>query len=161
MGRKTEALVEKVPERLPCPPAVPEGGRTAVAVRCFKFPGAQHFHKQGTPTVPPGSLHVGPTSFPRTFGPGFPTQAGLSQSPRWLWVGGEMFDLGFSSSSLDCPSMSRGGQGPPGDIPMFIRYNLTASVSSGISRISTSASNTSVLEKLSGSKIFCERRKFT
>lgn len=119
------------------------------------LPQAGHTHRT------PRKLALGPTSFPRTFGPGFPTQAGLSQSPRWLWVGGETFDLGFSSSSLDCPSMSRGGQGPPGDIPMFIRYNLTASVSSGISRISTSASNTSVLEKLSGSKIFCERRKFT
>ena len=61
----------------------------------------------------------------------------------------------------DYPRIPRGGQVSPGDIPMFIRYSLTASVSSGISRISTSASNTSMLEKLSGSKIFCERRKFT
>lgn len=161
--------------------------------------GAHHFHKQGRPTVPLGSLPLRPTSLPRTFRPGFPTQAGLSylqlsgkaeqtegtqgfrlkllfsysksaktptslttaQSPKWLWEGGEMFVFGFSSSILDCPRMSRGGQGSPGDIPVFIRYNLTASVSSGISRISTSASNTSMLEKLSGSKIFCERRKFT
>lgn len=72
-----------------------------------------------------------------------------------------MFVFGFSGQSPDCPRMSRGGHISPGDIPMFIRYNLTASLSSGISRISTSASSTSMLEKLSGSKIFCERRKFT
>lgn len=77
-GERTEALRKNLPESLPCPPAMPGRGRMAVAVRCCKFPGAHHFYQQGRPTVPLGSLPLGPTSLPRTFRPGFPTQAGLS-----------------------------------------------------------------------------------